>query len=221
MKKKIGFLTIGQSPRDDFMSEIKPLLSPNIEPVEYGLLDDLRDEEIKSLNPSPKEISLVSRLMNGRQVKLSEKKICERLPEAVETMTARMEVAAVALLCTHSFPPKKYPCPVISPGEYTRFIVDEILKGQNLGIVVPLQSQMEMTRRKWGDRKTSVVAKSPYEKGKSWNEIADSLARKEVDTVILDCIGFSIQDRCDIQNLVNIPVLLPRIILAFALNQIV
>jgi protein AroM len=220
IKKRIGFLTIGQSPRDDFMSEIKPLLSPNIEPVEYGILDGLRTEEIVGLSPGPGETPLISRQRDGKQVRLGEKKIGELLPEAIETMKTKMGVEAVGLLCTHEFPSKKYPCPVIFPVAYMRCIADEILEGQKLGIVVPSEEQIEMTKRKWGGEKTSVACKSPYEKGKSWDYIADALAEENIDAIILDCIGFSIQDRQEIQSLLNIPVLLPRIILVFALNQI-
>ncbi len=219
-KKRIGFLTIGQSPRDDIMSEIKSLLSPNIEPVEYGVLDDLRSEEIDGLNPDPQEPLLISRLRDGKQVRLSEKKICKLLPQTIETMKTKMDVQVVGVLCTHEFPPKKYPCPVIFPAGYTRCIVNEILEGHSLGIVVPSEDQIEMTHRKWGGKKTSVVCKSPYAKGKTWNDIADILAKEKVDTLILDCIGFSLKDRQEIQNLINIPTLLPRSIIVFVLNQI-
>lgn len=57
-KKRVGFLTIGQSPREDITAEVKPLLAANIEVVEYGLLDDLSAERIGSLAPHEQEIPL-------------------------------------------------------------------------------------------------------------------------------------------------------------------
>lgn len=220
IKKRIGFLTIGQSPRDDVMPEIRPLLSPNIEPVEYGILDDFKPVEIDGLSPGPQEMPLISRLRDGRHVWLGEKKIGELLPGAIETMKKKLDVEAVGVLCTHEFPSKKYPCPVIFPVEYMRCIVNEILKGHKLGIVVPSKDQIEMTRRKWRCKKTSIVWESPYMREKTWDNMADALSKEKVDTLILDCIGFSMQDRQEIQNLMNTLVLLPRSILAFALNQI-
>jgi hypothetical protein len=50
--------------------------------------------------------------------------------------------------------------------------------------------------------------------------IADVLSEERVDNVILDCIGYKIQDRQKIYSLLNIPILLPRSILAYAINQI-
>ena len=219
-KTRIGLLTIGQSPRDDITSEMRPLLSSDIEIVEYGVLDDLGPEEIASLMPQAQETPLVSRLRDGRQVLLNEKIIRELLPEAIEFMNTKMNINAVGVLCTHEFPKQKYSCPVIFPPDYIRFIIDEILDVQKLGIVVPLDSQIEAARRKWGRKRTVAVSKSPYVQGKTWSGVADVLSGERVDTAILDCIGFKIQDRQKIYSLLNIPVLLPRAILSFAINQV-
>jgi protein AroM len=219
-KTRIGLLTIGQSPRDDITSDIRPLLSSNIEIVEYGVLDDLNPEEIDFLMPQVQEIPLVSRLRDGRQVLLNEKRISELLPEAIDFMNTKMSINAVGVLCTHEFSKKKYSCPTIFPSDYIKFIIDEILDVQKLGVVVPLDSQIEAGKQKWGRKRTVVVSKSPYVQGKTWDGIADALSEERVDTVILDCIGFKIHERQKIYNLLNIPILLPRAILGFAINQI-
>ena len=219
-KTKVGFLTIGQSPRDDVMSEMKPLLAPNVEAVEYGVLDGYTHEEIESLMPKTQDIPLVSRLRDGSQVLLSEKKIIELLPEAIEFMYTKLNAGAIGILCTHEFPKREYLCPVIFPSDYIKFVVDEVLKAKRLGVVVPLESQIEMTRQKWGIERTYVVPKSPYVKGQNWKSVADDLVKEKIDAVVLDCIGFSVQDRDDISSFLNIPVLLPRAILLSAINHI-
>lgn len=219
-KKRIGFLTIGQSPRDDIMVELKPLLAPDIEVVEYGLLDGLAPEAIASLAPHEKETLLVSRLRDGGQVMLSEAKIRGLLSDAVGFMNREIHVEAVGILCTHEFPEKKYPCPVIFPFELMKSRIDEIAGVPKLGVVVPLENQLGMTEQKWGDMKTFVVAKSPYAGGKTWRDIANILTDEKIDAVILDCIGFTVQDRNQLAGLLNVPIMLPRTILASAINQI-
>jgi hypothetical protein len=188
--------------------------------VEYGVLDDLNPEEIDFLMPQVQEIPLVSRLRDGRQVLLNEKRISELLPEAIDFMNTKMSINAVGVLCTHEFSKKKYSCPTIFPSDYIKFIIDEILYVQKLGVVVPLDSQIEAGKQKWGRKRTVVVSKSPYVQGKTWDGVADALSEERVDTVILDCIGFKIHERQKIYNLLNIPILLPRAILGFAINQI-
>jgi protein AroM len=219
-KVKIGLLTIGQSPRDDLVPEIKPLFSPHIELVEYGLLDELSSEEIKFLAPDTGEMPLATRLKDGSQVQLGEKKVNGLLRKAIDLMIENMKVKALGMLCTHEFSITKPSCPIVSPFHYLKFLVDEILEVRTLGVLVPLESQMERTKKKWEREKVIVEAKSPYVKGKTWKEISKIFMREKTEAIILDCIGYKIDDRRRIQNLIPVPVLLPRAILAHAFNQL-
>jgi protein AroM len=214
----VGLLTIGQSPREDIVSEIKPLLHPRIEILERGLLDGLSPEDIKRLKPDAGETPLVTRLRNRRQVELSENKISSMLPMAIDSIQKEMKIRAVGVLCTHDFPNKEFSIPVIFPFDYLKFLVSNVLKVRSLGIVVPLETQVEMTKEKW--RSSTVEAKSPYAGGKSWEKIAQKFMAKRVDAVILDCIGYKIKDKQEIQSFLSVPVLLPRIILSYAINQL-
>jgi protein AroM len=217
-KVKVGLLTIGQAPREDIVSEIKPLLNPRIEILEKGLLDGLSLEEIERLKPDSGETPLVTRLREGRQVELSEKKISFMLPEGIELMKKEMKIRAAGVLCTHDFPKKEFSLPVIFPFDYLKFLTSRVLNVKKLGVVVPLESQLEMTKKKW---KAAVVeAKSPYAAGKSWEKIAKKFISKKVDAVILDCIGYIIKDKQEVQSFLSVPILLPRIILSYAINQL-
>ena len=217
-KVKIELLTIGQSPREDIISEMKPLLHPGIIILERGLLDGLSPEGIERLKPEAGETPLVTRLKGGRQVELSEKKISSMLPEAIEFMQKEMRIRAAGILCTHDFPKREFSLPLVFPFDYLKFLTSHILKVKSLGVVVPLESQAEMTKEKW---KSSLVEdKSPYAGGKSWEEIAKRFIAKRVDAVILDCIGYKIEDKKEIQGFLSVPVLLPRIILSYAINQL-
>lgn len=219
-KIKIGFLTIGQSPREDLTPEIRPLLLPHIEIVEYGVLDNLINEEIENMSPKANEIPLVTRLRDGSQVHLGERKIIEILPKAIDFMKVKMDVKAVAILCTNDFQKIKLACPTIFPFEYLQFLITRILEPRKLGVVVPLENQVEMARKKWGSERTVIEVKSPYLEGKTWDEITENFAQDKVGAILLDCIGYKLKDRQAIQRFISIFTLLPRTILAFAINQL-
>jgi protein AroM len=219
-KNRVAFLTIGQSPRDDVIHEIKPLLSPSIEVVQHGLLDHLNSEEIERLRPAPEDTLLVSRLRDGSQVELDEKKISVLLYEAVELMKTKMSVEAAGILCTHEFPTRQYPVPVIFPFTSVQFLLKHVLEVENLGAVVPSENQIEMARKKWGENITSIEAKTPYSEGKPWEEIAENFAQKNVSIIVLDCIGYTNKDRQAIQDAYPIPTLLPKTLLVYAINQL-
>lgn len=217
---KVGLLTIGQSPREDIVPEIKSLFLPHIHIVEAGLLDNLSSTEIERLKPEIGETPLVSRLRNGSQVQLSEKKINSLLPEIIDSMKTKMKVKAVGILCTHDFPKTKFSLSVIFPFDYLNILINHILKAKSLGVVIPLENQIEMAKKKWEKEKVVVEAKSPYAEGKTWKRIAKKFIQEKVEAVILDCIGYKIKDKREIQNLISIPILLPRVILATAINQL-
>ncbi|MFX1282405.1 MAG: AroM family protein [Promethearchaeota archaeon] len=219
-KVRIGVLTIGQSPREDIMADIIPLLLPHIEIVEGGLLDNVSSEEIGDLKPKAHEIPLITRLRDGSQVQLSEKKVIEFLPKAIDQMKTKAKVNAIGILCTHSFQYDNVFFPVIFPFDLLRFLVNRILKIRILGVVVPLKNQIAKTRQKWETEKIVIEAKSPYIKGESWEIITQSFIEEEVEAIILDCIGFRLMDKQKIHNLINVPILLPSIILASTINQL-
>jgi protein AroM len=216
---KVGLLTIGQSPRKDVVPEMKPFFLPQIKILEKGLLDNFSHEEIRRLKPKTGETPLVTRLRKGSAVQLSEKKISSLLPEAIDSMKTKMKVKAVGVLCTHDFHKAEFPASVIFPFNSLRFLINRIIQVKCLGVVVPLESQIDDSKIKWKKDKVVVEAKSPYGKGKSWKEIAQNFSQEKVDLVILDCIGYKIKDKRAIQKLLSVPVLLPRVVLAFAIDQ--
>jgi protein AroM len=220
LKLKIGLLTIGQSPREDILPELIPFLSPHLEIVEVGLLDGLNFEEIEDLKPEITESQLVSRLNDGNQVQLSEGKICKLLPSTIHRMVTERKVNAVGILCTHNFLKSDFSCPIIYPFDYLKFLVNFILKIKNLGVIIPSNDQIKMTENKWEAEKIVVEAKSPYNKSNSWRRIIQPFVKEKVEAIVLDCIGYKIMDKQTIQKLIPVPVLLPSLILVFAINQL-
>ena len=216
---KVGLLTIGQSPREDLVPEMNPFFLPQIQILEKGLLDNLSPEEIRRLKPKTGEIPLVTRLRKGSSVQLSEKKISSLLPEAIDSMKKKMKVKVVGVLCTHDFQKTEFPPWIIFPFNSLKFLITRIINIKCLGVVVPLEGQIDAAKKKWKKDKVIVEVKSPYARGKSWKEIAQNFSRKKVEVVILDCIGYKIKDKRALQKLLSVPVLLPRVVLAFAIDQ--
>jgi protein AroM len=216
---KVGLLTLGQSPREDIVPEMNPFFLPQIQILEKGLLDDLHLDEIRRLKPETGETPLVTRLKKGGSVQLSEKKIRSLLPEAIDSMKKKMKVKMVGILCTHEYQKTEFPPSVIFPFNSLKFLITRIIDVKCLGVVFPLEGQIDAVKKKWKKDKVIVEVKSPYARGKSWQEIAQNFSRKKVEVVILDCIGYKIKDKRALQKLLSVPVLLPRVVLAFAIDQ--
>ena len=216
---KVGLLTIGQSPREDVVPEMNPFFLPQIRILEKGLLDNLNLEEIRRLKPETGETPLVTRLRKGGSVQLSEKKISSLLPEVIDSMKTKMKVKVVGVLCTHDFQKTEFHPWIIFPFNSLKFLINRIINVKCLGVVVPLEGQIDTAKKKWKKDKVIVEAKYSPVRGKSWKEIAQNFSRKKVEVVILDCIGYKIKDKRALQRLLSVPVLLPRVVLAFAIDQ--
>ena len=67
--KKIGMLTIGQTPRDDLIPGLLDILGPGYEIVEAGALDGHTLEDVRGIDLDPDHYILVTRMRDGTEVK--------------------------------------------------------------------------------------------------------------------------------------------------------
>lgn len=216
--KRLGLITIGQSPREDVTSEMKFFLGDNIEIIECGALDNLTFNEIKRLFPRKGEHYLVTRLRNGTQISLSR----ERITNLVETCIKKIEnnVDIIGILCTGEFSEVNSRKLIIKPSELIFKIVESILSNRKLGIMVPSRKQIQEALRKWSQISTEVkvIYASPYLDKDEIENHANHL--KDCDLIILDCIGYNLKAREIVKRITGKIVLLPRILMADLIREL-
>ena len=202
--KKIGAITVGQSPRVDLIPEIQPILGDSVEII-----------------PRPGENVLVSRLTDGTSATFGESYILPRLQLCIDDLE-QQGVSLILFLCTGEFPAEFHSnVPLIFP--------DHILKGlipaigvKNLSVIIPTKEQEAQMPGKWKDCCDSlhVTSVSPY-----GDPLAVFAAAKEIpadtDLILLDCIGYTIEMKERIQALTQKPVLLSRTLVARVIRELV
>ena len=102
--KKIGAITVGQSPRVDLIPEIQPILGDSVEIIQAGALDGLSKEEIAKFVPRPGENVLVSRLTDGTSATFGESYILPRLlallrEQGDEFVVAHLGISFAQCIC--------------------------------------------------------------------------------------------------------------------------
>jgi protein AroM len=222
MKTKIGLVTIGQSPRDDVVPEIAELLGPGVQIFQKGALDGLLKSEIRKLKPGKKDFPLVTKLRDGSTAVLGRRKITPLLKKQINGLTEQ-GVRLIALLCTDEFPGLGAPGILLQPFSLLFRSVVSLLKEGRLGVIVPLQSQKEATKRKWQKTGLSVVveALNPYERSPGQDKAIEKMRREEVDLVVLDCIGYSRMVAQKMKLVIKKPVLWPRAALANSVKKLI
>ena len=223
LARVLGTLTIGQAPRPDVTPILDAHLPSNVRRVDRGVLDGVSRGEIDAAyRPIAGEAVLITRLHDGTAVELSRR----RMREGVRRALAALEdegCGAILLLCTGTFDGLE--CRkawLVEPDHLIPPLVAGLMQRRQLGILVPLASQMGSESGKWHPLKRPPIfaAASPYgaDAGAAVGAARDLIARG-AEAILLDCIGFTERHRAVLAPL-GVPVLLSNAIVAKALGEL-
>lgn len=213
---KVGAVTIGQSPRTDILAEMLEILGPHAQVLERGALDELDREELQALLPKPSEHFLVTRLRDGGEIKVAEKRMHGLLGKCVADLE-RADVDIIMILCTAEFPELSSSKLILRADQVLLHTVRSVFARGKLGILVPAAEQIPALRQRWAAAGYDPVveAASPYTATlQELRESAATLARSGVELVVLDCIGFTRRVSSVFREVTAKPVLLPRTLVA-------
>ena len=222
--KKIGFITIGQAPRNDIMEDVFPLLEGDVEVLQCGALDKLTLEEMRSIAPEQGDTVLVSSLRDGTSIAMGEKKIIPLLQECINNLES-FGVTGILLLCTGDFKDLlTAKVPLLSPNRIMKGIIPTICDGKMLTVLVPDEEQKKEALEQWmrEDVKINVIALSPYESTeRDFEQVSEQLKNSSSSFVLMDCMGYSQKMKKYISERTGKNVILPRTLLAAILKEIV
>jgi protein AroM len=213
MKATLGIITIGQAPRTDVTGDIKEITGNSITIREIGLLDDYSyDEAEKRYGPSNHEPILVSRMRDGRGIRLSDEKIQIRMQEVVSREEKKLDI--ILILCTAPFPNIVSSVPVLVPQPIIQGLVGSLSAGSPVGVIVPEEEQKKEALSRWAQAgvKAVPIALSPYQQEKGhWQTALRPLAKKsDIHYIIMDCMGYSKEMRQIVQEVTRKNIILPR-----------
>jgi protein AroM len=219
---KIGTITIGQSPREDIIPEMKKILGSAIVIVESGALDGFSLQDVQQFAPSDDDHVVVSRMRDGTAVTLAKKHVTFRLQHCIHRLEKK-GVDLIALLGTAIFPELISTKLIIRPGNLLQQIVTALIETGTIGVVTPLKAQRAQTRIKWERLKVNVVVDYalPYATEDQVLAVARRLAKANVDLIVLDCIGFNLAMKRRIRAITEKPTLLPITLLARTIAELV
>ena len=190
--KKLGLITIGQSPRTDVLPDIEPIFGPDVELHQAGALDGLTREEIAQMAPGPGDYVLISKLRDGGSAVFGERHILPRLQSCIDRLEGE-GVSMILFLCTGAFPGFQSTVPLYFPCNILNGAVPALAPRSHIAVVTPRPEQLEQTAEKWQDfvEHAEVVVASPYGEKEELDRAADQVADMDVDLAVLDCIGYT------------------------------
>jgi protein AroM len=215
--RRIAFVTLGQSPRVDLVPEILSSLDSPVQPLEYGLLDDVNAKELRAAEPRPGEPAFLTRLRDGNHVELSVEWTHERFRDVYDRIKQRGSDLVVLTLasCGQDFRPDGA---TIQSDKVVERAIDALSNADlHLGIVVPLDGLIrdhQMLGGPW--ERTSVAAARPGD--------FDALSRAvsemtDCDILVLHSMGYTNADRDEVRRLAQKPVIMNRRLVANAIKR--
>lgn len=220
--RRVGAITIGQSPRKDITKDILPILGDKIELIEVGALDGLKKEDIEKGKPVNGEKGLISVLNDGSSVFFAERFVQPRIQECIN----KLEEAGAELIlffCTGKFSYNfKSKLPIIFPYDVLKNLVPLFSANSSIGNITPKVEQLEYTKKKWSSiiNDIEVVFGSPYGDIKEIEKAAYKLKDKDIDIIVLDCMGYTLEMKKIVEKITEKPVILSRTLLARVVSEI-
>lgn len=221
MKKTLGVITIGQSPRNDVICEMESILGGRVEILQSGALDGLTREEILRFKPAEGDYVLVSRLRDGGYVKFGESYIIPRLQECINKLQEKCE--AILFICTGKFPDVfQSKVPLLFPQQIIHSVVPKLSSRGRIGVINPDKDQIKQCVDKWSESVPYVeaVAGSPYTVEDEITKAAEELKGKDIDLIVMDCIGYTLKMKEKVKEITGKPVILSRTIVARVISEL-
>lgn len=220
-KRKLGVITIGQSPRMDLTQDIKDVLNKDIAIIESGILDKYTYEEvIEKFSPNDHEDILVSRMREGTQVMLSEKKVIGEIQSHIDEMEKTVDM--VLLLCTGKFPAFHHKKPLIIPQDLLHATLSKLEPNNKIGTIIPDTDQIDQIKRWWHavNMDVEIEVASPYKDVETIKKAAERFKDKALNYIVLDCMGYSMNMKKIVSKASEKIVILPRTLIARVINEL-
>ncbi len=219
--KKIGLITIGQSPRLDIIPNMKMILGHDYEILEAGALDDHTLEEVQRLEIGPDDTILVTRMRDGTEVKITKAFVVPLIQRRIADLE-KEGMGVILLLCTGRFPEFKSKALIVMPSEIVRGAVNAALRKGKLGVVYPAKEQTTGAAKEWVREGLEVYADaaSPYGPEEEMERLAGRLANKDLDLILLNCMGFGYKMKQMIRERTVKPVIQVNALVARVLKEL-
>jgi protein AroM len=220
--KTLGFVTIGQSPRDDSVPEMETLLGHGTRVVQAGALDGLTRAEIDALAPRAGDEDggaaagdpLITRLRDGASVIVAKQAILGRLQRCLDRLDP--EIDAAVLLCTGVFPRFRSSHPVLEPDRILYAGAEAVFDGGRLGVLIPIEAQRGAMAARWRpiDPGVAIAVASPYAGTAPLVAAAEALKRAGASLIAMSCMGYTRAMKALVRDVTGVPALLPTSLVA-------
>jgi len=220
---RLGVIYIGQTPRPNYVAEVRKVLGPSVEIIEAGALDGLSRVEIEALVPRDSKDTLYSRLPSGDDVVVSKIEVTRRVQGLLEDLAGR-GLDVILMFCTgafHGLKPKEL---VVFPSAVLAGYLEAVVPAGRLGFFTPLPSQVEQVTQKWARPSWAITVVPLVPSATTDREILPAVERMtqaQPDLIVLDCMAYTHAHKERIRELTGVRTVLAVSLAARAVQELI
>lgn len=206
----LGLVTLGQTPRPDFMALLRGVY-PDGEVHLVGALDDVPLADRARLDLGDDSYILRAQLADDGVARVS----LEAVEPLIAAQAAKLAATCdlVVVLCGGDFQRIEIVgAPLVLPGRLAPALIGSLGVGRRLGVVTPLEQQAPFARAKWrADGFDPVVVTcapraDTAARHDALRAVGMRLRAAHLDAVLLDCFSFGTADSRVLHDAVGVPV---------------
>lgn len=223
LQKRIGMITIGQSPRVDLVPEMKEILGPEVEVLESGALDGLSLDEVKRFSPRKGDDIICTRMSDGTEVVIARRFVLPRVQKCIDLLSDR-SADILLILCTGRFPKFSSERPLIKSQEVLdHFIMAVHEENKRIGMLIPVADQTNQMKKRYKRLKGEIIIKaaSPYAREDEVSVAAEELKKEDPHLVVMHCMGYTLGMKKKMVEITGKPAVLARSVVARTLKELV
>lgn len=202
----LGIVAIGQTPRPDIEGVCRPYAGAAAIRI-VGALDGLTRGEIQRLEDSGGPYPLLVRLADGGTAEVPMQALVPRVAACAAGLAAA-GAQFVVIWCAGDFPDIACPVPVLRPGRLVPACAAEVMRTRAIGVVTPVQGQVEAARAKWqADGFAATVTWAAPGHAGDLARAGLELSGAAIELVVLDCMGHGEDARREMARVSGHPVI--------------
>ncbi len=216
-KPTLCIMPLGQTPRNDWLDPIQRLVGDSVEVVQHGCLDGLSYEDILALDQRADDHMLATALpaAGGKRVTFAKRHVLDRMQENLDKVAA--EGADIVAVCCS----EKWPVSYTFDGQWIEVfsVMHDLVTGMGYkgkgAVFYHVEGQKQATIDRWADvEDQDFVYLADGRSDAEHEAIMQELEKAGYEYAVLDCFGFSLELREQIQERLGIPAYLPLTALA-------
>ena len=221
--KRIGMITVGQSPRMDMVPEMRDIIGRDVDVLEIGALDGLSIDEVQArFSPKKGDRILCTRMADGTEVVIGKKPLLQAVQACIDSLN-RKKVHLILLLCTGKFPVFPSAALLVEAQKIMdHFMLALCRKGDTIGVLLPLSDQCGQAMKDYRSIGARLVceAASPYATMNEVSRAAKKLKAEDPRVVFMHCMGYTREMKDAVSRITKKPIVLARSIVASSVREL-